>query len=66
MSDDLENNQSVSSELIIYLMYALDDIRPLSARGTTLLANAIAALAEDTQSNYEDIKRSISKDLYIQ
>jgi len=37
--------------LIAYLRYALEDVRPVSARSADLLAGAIAVLAEDAMKN---------------
>lgn len=54
---------STPKELIAYLYYALDDIRPLSGVATVLLANAITALARDTGSNPEEVRRMVSADL---
>jgi hypothetical protein len=50
--NDADLRQKKSALLIAYLSYALDDIRPLSARGTAFLVNAIAALRHDTKTGY--------------
>ena len=52
--------------LIAYLFYALEDIRGQSPRAALLLANAITALAEDSQLNADAIKKSMRVDLLLQ
>ena len=59
-------SKTTPDQLIAYLLYALDDVRLLSRRSTILLANAIAALAEDSDAaNAGEIKKTIAQRLWI-
>jgi hypothetical protein len=56
---------SMPKQVIAYLSYALEDVRALSPRSMVYLANAIAALAEDTQSGAEASQQLVEYSLSI-
>jgi RNA polymerase-interacting CarD/CdnL/TRCF family regulator len=47
--EELANSETTKAALVIaYLTYAVDDVRALSERSTSLLQSAIAVLKEET------------------
>jgi hypothetical protein len=57
--------RATPKQMIAYLSYALEDVRVLSPRSMVYLANAIAALAEDTQPGPEAGLQSVENSLSI-
>jgi hypothetical protein len=47
-TEQIDRETTKAALIIAYLTYAVDDVRPLSKRSTSLLESAIAVLKEET------------------